>query len=128
MEILFLIGRIIFGGYFIFNGLNHFLRFTMMKDYTKMKGVPFPSAAVVVTGFMLLLGGLSIMTGVYPDIGILLLITSLIPVSFTMHNFWKVEDAQIKMMEMVNFTKNLALVGAVLMMLALSCPWPLSLQ
>ena len=44
-----------------------------------------------------------------------------------MHNFWTVEDAQMKMNDMINFTKNMALAGAALMLLALPRPWPLSL-
>jgi putative oxidoreductase len=35
-----------------------------------------------------------------------------------MHPFWKVQDPMAKMGEMVNFTKNLALLGAVAMFLA----------
>ncbi len=28
-----------------------------------------------------------------------------------MHNYWKVDDAQMKQIDMINFTKNMALVG-----------------
>jgi hypothetical protein len=48
-------------------------------------------------------------------------------VSFQMHNFWKVADAQTKQIDMINFTKNMALVGALLMFLLLPHPWPMSL-
>ncbi|MEK6757374.1 MAG: DoxX family membrane protein [Bacteroidota bacterium] len=123
MEIVFLIGRILLGGYSIFNGLNHFIRLSMMTEYAKVKGVPVPSVAVAVTGLMLLLGGFSILLGAYPAIGVILLVAFLIPVSFIMHDFWKVSDPQTKMIEMVNFTKNLALAGATLMLLAIEIPW-----
>jgi hypothetical protein len=43
------------------------------------------------------------------------------------HNFWAVEDQQMKMAEMVNFTKNLALAASALMFLAIPTPWPFSL-
>jgi hypothetical protein len=33
-----------------------------------------------------------------------------------MHAFWKVTDPMHKMSETINFTKNLALIGALLMM------------
>lgn len=127
MNILFLIGRIIFGGYFIFSGLNHFKNLRMLSSYAQSKGTPAPSAAVIVSGIMILLGGLSILLGVYPVVGIALIIAFLIPVSFIMHNFWAVSDQQMKMIDMINFTKNLALVGATLMFLAIPRPWPLSL-
>jgi uncharacterized membrane protein YphA (DoxX/SURF4 family) len=127
MNILFLIGRIIFGGYFILSGLNHFKNLRMLSGYAQSKGTPAPSAAVIVSGIMILLGGLSILLGAYPIVGIILILAFLIPVSFIMHNFWAVEDQQMKMADMINFTKNMALVGAALMFLAIPRPWPLSI-
>jgi putative oxidoreductase len=79
------------------------------------------------TGVVLLVGGLSMLLGVYPVVGIILLIIFLLGVSFQMHNFWKVADAQMKQIDMINFTKNMALVGALLMFLLLPRPWPMSL-
>ena len=128
MDTLFLIGRIILGGFFIYSGLNHFLGFGMMANYTKMKGVPLPQLAVAITGLMLILGGLSIVLGAYPKVGIALLAGFLIPVSLLMHNFWKIQDPQLKVADKVNFTKNMALLGAALMFLAIPRPWPLSVM
>ena len=127
MPTLFLIGRIIVAGFFLFSGFNHFMLLGMMSDYAKMKGVPLPSAAVAITGLMLILGGLSILMGVYPVVGVILLCAFLLPVSIIMHNFWKIQDAQMKMTEMTNFLKNMALLGAVLMFLSIPQPWPFSL-
>ena len=127
MDTLFLVGRIIFGGYFINSGINHFMRLKMMSDYAKMKGVPMPSVSVAFTGLILILGGLSMVLGVYPNVGLVLLVVFLIPVSFMMHSFWKIQDPQMKMGEMVNFMKNMALIGAVLMLSAIPTPWPFSI-
>jgi uncharacterized membrane protein YphA (DoxX/SURF4 family) len=80
------------------------------------------------TGVILLLGGLSMLLGVYPVVGIVLLIIFLLGVSFQMHSFWKMDDAQMKQIDMINFTKNMALVGALLMLLLLPHPWPISLS
>jgi putative oxidoreductase len=49
--------------------------------------------------------------GVYPVVGIILLIVFLLGVSFQMHAYWKVDDAQMKQIDMINFTKNMALRG-----------------
>jgi uncharacterized membrane protein YphA (DoxX/SURF4 family) len=65
--------------------------------------------------------------GVYPVVGIILLIIFLLGVSVQMHAFWKIDDAQAKQADMINFTKNMALVGALLMMMLLPRPWPMSL-
>lgn len=127
MDILFLVGRILFGGFFIFNGINHFQRLAMMSNYAKSKGVPLPSLAVALTGILLVLGGLSILLGAFPIVGIILLALFLIPTSFMMHNFWTITDPQMKMGEMVNFMKNMALLGALFMFLAIPVPWTFGL-
>ncbi len=127
MDTLLLIGRVIFGGFFIYSGVNHFIGFGMMTQYAKMKGVPFPAIAQGITGLMLLLGGLSIVFGIYPFVGIVLLVAFLVPVSLMMHNFWKLEDPQLRMADKINFMKNMAMLGAILMLLAIPTPWPLSL-
>ena len=126
MNTLLLIGRIIFGGFFIYSGVQHFIGFGMMTQYAKMKGVPFPEIAQGTTGLMLLLGGLSIVFGIYPFVGIVLLVAFLVPVSLMIHNFWKLEDPQLRMADKTNFMKNMALLGAVLMLLTIPSPWPLS--
>jgi putative oxidoreductase len=65
--------------------------------------------------------------GVYPRIGIVLLVLFLLGAALLFHNYWKVDDAQTKHAEQLNFMKNMALVGALLMLLALPQPSPLSL-
>jgi len=124
MITLFVIGRIIVGVYFIYNGVNHFMHIGMMSAYAKSKGVPASSLAVVVAGILLVLGGLSILLGLLPVVGFIFLLVFLIPVSFVMHNFWAVQDQQAKMIERVNFLKNMALAGAVLMFFMIARPWP----
>jgi putative oxidoreductase len=119
-----MIGRAIFGGYFLYNGLNHFRSRKMMVDYARSKGVPSPDLAVGTSGLMILAGGLSILTGAQPKVGAGLIATFLLGVSTQMHAFWKEREAQQWMNEMVNFTKNMALVGASLMIAAHPEPWP----
>jgi len=43
-----------------------------------------------------------------------------------MHAFWK-EEGQTRVVEKIQFLKNMALLGAVLMLLAIPTPWMLSL-
>jgi putative oxidoreductase len=127
MEVAFLIGRIIIGLFWIQGGIAHFARKDSMIPYTRMKGVPFAEIAVLGTGALLLIAGLSILTGIYPVIAVAALIIFLVPVTFIMHNFWKVEDQMMKMNEMLMFMKNMALLGYTLVLLAIPQPWPLSL-
>ena len=115
MDILNILGRIIFGGYFIYSGFNHFMFMKMMVGYSQSKKIPLANVAVPVTGLMLLAGGLSFLLDFHVTIGSILLLAFLLPTSFFMHNFWAVSDPMQKMGERVNFTKNFALIGALLL-------------
>jgi len=127
MAIAFLIGRIILGLYYLMMAMNHFTKMEMMAGYAGSKGVPAPKLAVAGTGLLLGLGGLSILLGFLPTIGVALIIVFLLPTTFMMHNFWTIEDEMAKMGDMVNFMKNWALIGSTLMFLAIPQPWAFGL-
>jgi putative oxidoreductase len=112
------LGRIIFGGYLLFNAYNHFSNLTMMSGYAQSKGIPSAKLAVAGSGLLLAIGGLSVILNIVPIVGLAALVLFLLPVTFIMHAFWKVQDPMAKMGEMVNFSKNLALLGAVIILLA----------
>lgn len=127
METAFLIGRLIVGLYYLFNAGNHFFRVKALSGYAQSKGIPAPNIAVLGSGVLLLVGGLSILTGFQPTLGVAALVIFFIPVTFTMHAFWKIQDPMMRIIEMVDFMKNLALMGSSLMFLAIPQPWPYSL-
>ena len=110
------IGRILFGGYFIVAGFNHFVKLQSMAGYAQAKGVPASKAAVGFTGLLLIVGGVSTLLNIYPVIGLGALFVFLIPTTILMHAFWKIEDPMAKMGEQVNFMKNLALLGGTLIL------------
>ena len=116
-----------FGAYWLMAGFNHFRNLEGMSQYAKSKGAPAPKLSVAASGIVLALGGLSLMFGIYPTVGIILLILFLIVASFQIHKYWKLDDAQMRQIDQINFTKNLALVGALLMLLLIPTPWPMSL-
>jgi uncharacterized membrane protein YphA (DoxX/SURF4 family) len=126
MRMMFILGRAIFGGYFAYNGINHFLNQKTLSQYADNKGVIAPEVAVPGSGALLVAGGISVITGTKPRQGLAAIVGFLVPVSFQMHRYWEVEDPSQRMAEMVNFTKNMALVGAALMLMQLPEPWPAS--
>lgn len=118
MQYVNILGRVIFGGYFIYSGIHHFTNLKMMSGYAQSKKAPMPQASVIITGLMLLAGGMSYLFNFHITIGSVLLILFLLPATFMMHNFWTIKDPMQKMGEMVNFFKNCALIGALLLMLS----------
>lgn len=94
-----------------------------MVGYSKSKGVPMAEIAVPATGIMLVFGGLAIVLGTFVSIGMWILIIFLVITSFAMHQFWKIKDPMAQNARAHKFPKNMALVGALLMLLALPLPW-----
>ncbi len=128
MNFIFILGRVLLGGYFIKSGYAHLKNLKGMAGYAASRGVPQPEVATVFTGMLLLLGGIGILLGVYVQFALFCLIVFLIPVTFKMHQYWKMTDPMQKMVEEVNFYKNLALLGAVFMLFMVPLPWVLSLR
>ncbi len=126
MDYLFLLGRILYGGFFMVSGANHFRHLTTMSGYAASKGVPYPKVAVALSGLLIFLGGASVAAGFYPSVGLLGIIIFLVPVSFIMHSFWNDTDPVARMSNEVNFKKNMALLGAAVMLLAIPLPWAVS--
>ncbi|UGT41183.1 DoxX family protein [Nocardia yamanashiensis] len=118
MDVLVLIGRVLFVLLFLSSGFGHIAQADAMAQYAKFKGVPMPKPAVLASGVLLIAGGLSVLLGVWADLGALLLFVFLLPTAFLMHAFWKETDPQAKQTEMVSFNKDLALAGAALMLFA----------
>ena len=116
MNALLIIGRVLFALIFINSGYGHFKNLAAMTGYAQYKKVPAAKLSVIVTGLLLLAGGLSVLLGVWVDLGSLLLIVFLIPTALLMHNFWTIEDAQAKAGDAAQFFKNIALAGAALIL------------
>ncbi len=126
MKIPFLLGRAVLGGFFLYNGFNHFKQLRSLAQYAGAKGVPVPEAAVSASGALLLLGGASILLGVRPKMGVGAILTFLGGVSPVMHDFWNAAEPQARQQDMIHFAKNMAILGATVALLGVDEPWPLS--
>ena len=112
MDWNYLAGRILFSLIFIMSGFGHFARADDMAQYAASKGVPAPKAMVLFSGLMILAGGLSVLLGVWMEIGTWLLVFFLLPAAFMMHDFWNVPDPMERQNQQAHFMKNLAMSGA----------------
>lgn len=126
MKAPFLLGRLVFGGFFLYSGIHHFLDRKMLSQYAAAKKVPLPDVAVMASGAMMIVGGASILSGVKPKWGTLAIMGFLAGVSPMIHDFWSHQDPNQRQAEMVNFTKNLALLGGALALMGVEEPWPVS--
>jgi putative oxidoreductase len=118
MDAVALAGRILFSLVIIVSAYGHLTKTAGTAGYAGSKGVPLPKLAVVVTGLMLLVGGLSVLLGIWVKVGAALLVLFLVPTAFTMHNYWTISDPMAKAGDQAHFLKDIALAGAALMIFA----------
>jgi len=85
---VFLAGRILVGGYYLLSAAHHFADLGALAEHAAAVGVPLPALAVAVAGILLAVAGLTVILGIYPDIGIAALLLFFIPVTIVMHAFW----------------------------------------
>jgi putative oxidoreductase len=115
MDIVFLIGRILFGLLFVFSGLMaHLIGWRQGVQYARMYNVPMAELGVPLTGVIAVAGGAMVILGIWGDLGALLIAAFLLLITPLMHAFWKETDDQQKLLQQVSFNKNLALLGAAL--------------
>jgi len=119
MDVVALIGRILFAALFLGSAFGHLTQSEAMAGYAKSRGVPQAKLAVLGSGVLILVGGLLVLLGLWMDLGALLLVVFLVPTAFMMHGFWKETDPMAKQTEMVAFQKDIALAGAALIIFAL---------
>ena len=120
MNTVLLIGRILFALVFVSSGLSHLAKVEAMAGYAKFKKVPAAKLSVLVSGALLALGGLSIILGVYADLGALVIAILLIVMALKMHDFWTQTDAQVKQTETISFFKNISMAGGALIIFAIA--------
>jgi putative oxidoreductase len=125
MNVIALIGRILFSLMFLLSGFNHFRSESV--EYAASQGVPAASFLVPASGVLALLGALSVIFGYRARIGGWLLVLFLIPVTLMMHQFWDMTDAAMSQNQMAHFMKNLSMLGGALL-IAYFGAGPLSLD
>ncbi|WP_346007751.1 DoxX family protein [Janibacter terrae] len=118
MDIIVLIARILFAAIFIASGIGHLTQTEAMAGYAKSVGVPAAKLSVIVSGVLMLVGSLSVILGVWGDLGSLMILVAVAPIAFLMHKYWTAEG-EARMNEQIQFNKTLSLAGGALALFAL---------
>jgi uncharacterized membrane protein YphA (DoxX/SURF4 family) len=85
-----------------------------------------PDIAVMASGAALIIGGGSLLLGIKPKVGAAAVAGFLAGVSPVMHDFWKQDVPQQRQTDMIQFSKNMALLGGALALMSVEEPWPVS--
>jgi len=110
---IILLGRLLFSFIFLTAAIGHFSSAEI--GFAAQQGVPMANIIVPASGIIAGLGALSILLGFRARIGAWLIVIFLIPVTFKMHNFWAVTDPMMRQMQLAHFFKNVAMLGAALL-------------
>ena len=119
MDVVVLVGRILYVAIFLSSGLNHFRNVESMSRYARSRGLPAARVAVLVSGAVIVVGGLMVLLGVWADLGTLLIAAFLLPTAVVMHDFWRQTDPMTRATERLQFLKDLSLAGASIMLFCL---------
>ena len=118
VDVIVLVGRVLFSLLFFSSAVGHFTQTAGMSGYAKTKGVPAAQFAVLAGGVLLAFGAVSILLGLWADLGALALAVFLVPTALMMHAFWRDTDPAARQNETIQFFKDFALAGAALMLFA----------
>ena len=117
MDVVFLIGRILFAFVFVLSGLGfHIMKREQGIAYARNYNVPLAELGVPLTGVVAILGGLSLVLGVWGDLGALLIAGFLVLITPFMHRWWIETDPMQRITQQVHFQKNTAMFGGALVL------------
>lgn len=113
------LGRLLLSAIFLMSALgNKIPKFNDVAEYMAKEGVPAPKIMLAGAIVFLVVGAASVILGYKTRLGASLLLIFLILATYFFHDFWTFEDAQQKKNQMIAFMKNLALMGAMLLLIA----------
>ena len=117
-SVLSVVGRLMIAAIFLMSALgNKIPKFNDVVGYMASEGVPQPQVMLAGAIAILILGSLSIIAGFKTRLGATLLLVFLVLATYYCHDFWTFEG-QEQQMQMIQFMKNLALMGTMLLLIA----------
>lgn len=117
--VLIIVGRLLLGAYFFRSGLQNISQIDLHAGILEKKGVPMPRVAMYLAVAAELLGGASVALGIFPGLGALALAVFTLAASVLYHDFWTMQGEE-RASHLNSFVSNLALVGAFLIVIAIS--------
>ncbi len=117
--LLSLSGRILIAAIFMMSAAgNKIPNFNAVAEAMGKVGIPSPQIMLAGAIVFLLAGSALLVLGLYARIGALLLLVFLVLATYYFHGFWRLEDAHAKQEQMIQFMKNLSMMGAMLFIIA----------
>jgi len=115
--VILLIGRILFVALFVSAARGHITNHPRYVEGSGRK-LPFPVLAGWPAGVWLLVASISIVVGIWADLGSLMIAAFLIPAAVLFHPFWSETDPAARRTHEGGFYRDVSLLGAALALFA----------
>ena len=115
--ILALLGRILLASIFVYSGFGKITDFQGTVGYIASARMPMPQVLAVGAIVVEFIGGLALLIGFRARWAALAFVVFLIVITPIFHNFWSVPADEV-MSQQINFIKNVAIIGGMLMVMA----------
>lgn len=116
-DVLALLGRVLLAAVFVYSGLGKLTGFQGAVGYIASAGLPMPQVLAVASIIVEFIGGLALLIGFRARWAALVFVLFIIVITPIFHNFWSGAAAGA-MNQQINFTKNIAIIGGMLMVMA----------
>ncbi len=111
------LGRLFLGSTFIYGGLKSFLQPDYIAGVVEAKGLPAPRQLAILNAAVMTIGGSTLAAGVLPKLSAAALAGSMSITTIMGHAFWEEKDAATCSNIIMEFCKNLSIIGGLLYIL-----------
>jgi uncharacterized membrane protein YphA (DoxX/SURF4 family) len=117
-SVILLLGRIFFVAMFVVSAWGNVVNHQRYVTLTKGK-LPVPYAAGWPVGVWQIVATVSVVLGIWPDVGVLMIAAFLVPTTILFHPYWTFSDPTQRLTQRGSFLRNVSLLGATLALFAL---------
>jgi putative oxidoreductase len=115
-DVVWLLARCFIGGIFVYSGFGKLTGLEGFAASLAKGGVPMPEVMAVVGAAVEFFGGLAVVFGIQARYAALLMALFTISATLISHRFWELQDPAMFKTQSVQFMKNLAILGAFLLL------------
>lgn len=117
-DISSLIGRILIGFIFLYEGYDSFAFFHQTKRLMSLHGLTWQQdILLVISIIVLVVGGILVLIGYYANLGAFMLLLYWLPLTFIVYSWWN-DPAEVRRLNSIIFMRNLAICGGLFLLMA----------
>ena len=116
---MLLLGRILFSVFFLSSGVTHLTKPRTMAENAEASGVPVPVRVERLAGLWLLAAVVSVVLGIWPEIGAVMIGVYVVATALLFHRYWTVDDPVHRQVQQTHFLRDVTFLGAALSLYAI---------